>query len=232
MTKFSRWLWRKVFAIFAIVLIASALPVALLAIVDPPIWMWKVHRHFSPPSGYPDQSQHVWVDSEQISPHIKLAVIAAEDQLFTSHWGFDLKSIAQAIESNLQSGRIRGASTLTQQTAKNLFLWPEKSLLRKGIEAYFTALIELIWDKTRILEVYLNIVEFGPGIYGVEAASRQYFDKSAADLSANEAATLAAVLPNPYRMDADDPSAYVKERRQWIRSQMRQLGSQTLDVME
>lgn len=232
MTKFSKWLRRKVFALLAVGLLASILPVVLLVFINPPIWMWKLQRQFSPPAGYPNKAQHIWVDREHISPQIKLAVIAAEDQLFTSHWGFDLKSIKQAIQTNRQNGRIRGASTLSQQTAKNLFLWPEKSLLRKGIEAYFTALIELIWEKRRILEIYLNIVEFGPGIYGIEAASRQFFDKSAANLTATEASTLAAVLPNPYRLQAANPSPYVRERSQWIRQQMRQLGDKTLDAMK
>ena len=232
MNKITKWLWRKLFVILAVVFLLSLLPVVMLAYIDPPIWMWKLQRQLSPPADYPNNTQHIWVDGDKISPHMKLAVIAAEDQLFLTHWGFDLNSIIQAIENNMENGRIRGANTLSQQTAKNLFLWPEKSFLRKGMEAYFTALIEFVWSKRRILEVYLNIVEFGPGIFGVEAASRRYFAKSSVGLSAAEAAILAAVLPNPYRLQADNPSPYVQERSRWIRQQMRRLGKATLPAID
>lgn len=187
-----------------------------------------LQREISPPPNYPAGRRHFWVSSKNISPQMKLAVIAAEDQLFTSHWGFDFKSLKQAIEENMQGGRLRGASTLTQQTAKNLYLWGDKSLFRKAIEAYLTILIELLWDKQRILEVYLNIIEFGPGIYGVEAASREYFRKNAAQLSSAEAALLAAVLPNPYRLRVDKPSDYVRKRSQWIKQQMGSLSLENL----
>ncbi|GGK81828.1 monofunctional biosynthetic peptidoglycan transglycosylase [Amphritea balenae] len=209
-------------------LFAIAVPVLLvlaLRFIDPSIWMWQLQREMSPPVSYPSQSSHEWVPLDKISPSMQLAVIAAEDQLFPSHWGLDLVSISKAITSNNSGGAVRGASTLSQQTAKNLFLWPAKSYFRKGIEAGFTLLMELLWDKPRILEVYLNIVEFGPGIYGVEAASQAFYNKPAAQLSRSQSARLAAVLPNPYRMSAAKPSNYVWQRSSWIQRQMRLLGT-------
>lgn len=165
-----------------------------------------------------------WVAWDAISPYAGIAVIASEDQRFAEHWGFDLDSIQDAIEEREGGGRSRGASTISQQVAKNLFLWPGRSWLRKGLEAYFTVLIELLWSKQRILEVYLNVAQFGDRIFGVDAASRRFFGKRASALSAREAALLAAVLPNPMRMRADDPSPYVRERATWIQRQMQSLG--------
>jgi monofunctional biosynthetic peptidoglycan transglycosylase len=155
---------------------------------------------------------------------MQLAVVAAEDQKFPYHSGFDLESISDAVEDRLRGDRLRGASTITQQTAKNLFLWPGRSFVRKGLEAWFTMLLELCWSKARILEVYLNIAEFGRGIYGVEAAAGHFFGKPAADLGPGEAAVLAAVLPSPKRLHANRPSAYVQDRARWILEQMRMLG--------
>jgi monofunctional glycosyltransferase len=174
--------------------------------------------------GHARDVEQRWVAWNAISPHAGLAVIASEDQRFAEHWGFDLDSIQDAIEEGQSGGRMRGASTISQQVAKNLFLWPGRSWLRKGLEAYFTVLIELIWPKQRILEVYLNIAQFGDRTFGVDAASRRFFGKRAAALSAHEAALLAAVLPNPVRMHADEPSPYVRERARWIERQMRMLG--------
>ena len=168
---------------------------------------------------------------ERISRELQLAVIAAEDQRFADHNGFDMDAISSALKHNQQSRRVRGASTLSQQTAKNLFMWSDRSLLRKGIEAWFTLLMELGWDKSRILEVYLNIVEFGPGIYGAEAAARHYFGKPAARLTRYEASLLAAALPNPWRYRVKPPSPYVQQRSAWIRRQMSQLGQVTLNRM-
>jgi monofunctional biosynthetic peptidoglycan transglycosylase len=165
-----------------------------------------------------------WVDWEDISNHVKVAVIAAEDQRFPEHFGFDLKSINDALDDMERGRRVRGASTISQQVAKNLFLWPGQSWIRKGLEAYFTVLIELCWSKQRILEVYLNIAEFGRGIYGVGVASDAFFNKSAARINASEAALLAAVLPSPKRMRAANPSRYVRSRQAWILFQMRALG--------
>ena len=151
-----------------------------------------------------------------------MAVIAAEDQKFAHHFGFDFESIADALDDNAQ--RRRGASTISQQVAKNLYLWPGRSYLRKGVEAYLTLLIESLWPKRRILEIYLNVAEFGSGIFGAEAASRQFFEKPARRLSLWEASLLAAVLPNPKRMSALRPSAYVRSRAADIRRWVRKLG--------
>lgn len=168
-----------------------------------------------------------WVSMDEISPYMALAVMAAEDQKFPDHWGFDVAAIEKAISHNeKRPTRIRGASTLSQQTAKNLFLWDGRSWLRKGLEAGLTAGIELVWTKRRILTVYLNIVEFGDGVFGVEAAAQRFFKKPAKRLTASEAALLAAVLPNPHRFKAGAPSGYVIQRQQWILRQMRQLGGQ------
>ncbi|MFC6673657.1 monofunctional biosynthetic peptidoglycan transglycosylase [Marinobacterium aestuariivivens] len=169
---------------------------------------------------------------DRISPSMQLAVIAAEDQRFPEHNGFDFKAIQRALDHNFDGGRLRGASTLTQQTAKNLFLWSGRSWVRKGLEAWFALLLELLWDKGRILEVYLNIVEFGPGIYGVEAAGRYYFGVPARQLGPWQSARLAAVLPNPYRYRAQPPSPYVERRSRWIAQQMRQLGNVTLEAVD
>jgi monofunctional glycosyltransferase len=177
---------------------------------------WRSSRQYS--------AHYQWVDFERIAPPMAAAVIAAEDQNFSSHHGFDWDAIQRAIDYDENGNKVRGASTLTQQTAKNLFLWPDRNWLRKGFEAYFTVLLESLWGKRRIIETYLNIVEFGDGIYGVEAASQRFFHKSSARLTPEDAALLAAVLPNPHRLRANAPSNYVRERQQWILRQMRQLG--------
>ncbi|EIC00193.1 monofunctional biosynthetic peptidoglycan transglycosylase [Pantoea sp. Sc1] len=165
-----------------------------------------------------------WVGHDEISPWMGLAVIASEDQKFPTHWGFDVAAIESVLDNN--DSRMRGASTLSQQTAKNLFLWDGRSWIRKGLEAGLTVGIETVWTKRRILTVYLNIAEFGPGIFGVEAASQHYFHKPASRLTAADAALLAAVLPNPIRYRAAAPSGYVRSRQQWILRQMRQLGGE------
>lgn len=175
-------------------------------------------------SDKPYASRHDWVPLDEIAPCARLAVIAAEDQNFKDHRGFDWEAIETAVEHNKRSRRTHGASTLSQQTAKNLFLWPGRSWVRKGLEVYFTALLEGLWPKRRILEVYLNSAEFGDGIYGVEAASWAYFNKGAAALKPPEAALLAAVLPSPRRYRADRPGPYVRQRQTWILQQMEQLG--------
>lgn len=168
-----------------------------------------------------------WVSMDDISPWMGLAVIAAEDQKFPDHWGFDVSAIEKAFAHNERNeNRIRGASTLSQQTAKNLFLWDGRSWLRKGLEAGLTVGIETVWSKKRILTVYLNIAEFGEGTFGVEAASQRYFHKPASKLSMSEAALLAAVLPNPIKFRADAPSGYIRSRQAWILRQMRQLGGE------
>ena len=167
---------------------------------------------------------HDWVPWQQISPHAAVAAIAAEDQKFTSHRGFDFQQIDRALTAAERGQRLRGASTISQQLAKNLFLWPGRSWVRKGLEAYFTVLLELLWPKQRILEVYLNSVEFGRGVWGVEAASQRFFSRPAQQLTRQQAALLAAVLPNPRRFRVDSPTAYVQNRQAWILRQMSQLG--------
>ena len=168
--------------------------------------------------------RRTWVDLAHISPNLPLAVVASEDQKFPEHWGFDVEAIEKAYQLNQHSHRVRGASTISQQVAKNLYLWSGRSYFRKGLEAYFTLLIEGFWPKRRILEVYLNIAEFGNGTYGAEAAAQRFFHLPAARLSRSDAATLAAVLPNPEHYSAAAPSRYVLQRRDWILGQMQALG--------
>lgn len=168
-----------------------------------------------------------WVSMDDISPWAALAVIAAEDQRFPDHWGLDFGAIEKALSHNERhENRIRGASTISQQTVKNLLLWDGKSWIRKGLEAGLTLTTEVVWTKRRILTVYLNIAEFGEGVFGVEEASQRYFRKPASKLTMSEAALLAAVLPNPVRFRADAPSGYVRSRQAWILRQMRQLGGE------
>jgi monofunctional glycosyltransferase len=168
--------------------------------------------------------RHSWVDLNRISPNLPLAVVASEDQKFPEHWGFDVEAIEKAYAMNQHSHKVRGASTISQQVAKNLFLWSGRSYFRKGLEAYFTVLIEAAWPKRRILEIYLNIAEFGYGTYGAEAAAQRFFHKPASRLTRSDAAVLAAVLPNPQRFSAAAPSRYVQQRREWILGQMQALG--------
>lgn len=170
------------------------------------------------------QRRYQWVPLENIAPVMSVAVVAAEDQLFADHAGFDWQAIEKAVIYNQKHKKTRGASTISQQTAKNLFLWSGRNWLRKGMETYFTVLIETLWSKERILEVYLNIVELGDGVYGVEAASQYYFKKPASRLSANEAALLAAVLPNPHIFQVNKPSGYIRGRQRWIVLNMGHLG--------
>jgi len=176
----------------------------------------------------PYTSRHAWVSLDEIAPCMGVAVIAAEDQNFAEHFGFDWKAIEKAVEHNEHSNRKRGASTVSQQTAKNVFLWSSRSWVRKGFEVYFTLAIETLWPKKRILEVYLNSVEFGDGIYGVEAASRAYFGRPAKALRPSEAALLAAVLPNPHKFKVASPSPYIQGHQAWILRQMRQLGGDSV----
>lgn len=200
----------------------SVVPVPFSAVmVERQLGAW-LQGHFS----YVAHSD--WVSMDEISPLMGLAVIAAEDQKFPEHWGFDVSAIEKALEHNERNEkRIRGASTLSQQTAKNLFLWDGRSWVRKGLEAGLTLGMETVWSKKRILTVYLNIAEFGDGVFGVEAAAQRYFHKPASRLSLSEVALLAAVLPNPLRFKANAPSGYVRSRQAWIMRQMRQLGGES-----
>ncbi|MBB3191256.1 monofunctional biosynthetic peptidoglycan transglycosylase [Halomonas cerina] len=168
--------------------------------------------------------RQAWRPWSQLAPEAKLAVIAAEDQRFPDHHGFDLVELRRAVTASLNGDGLRGASTLSQQTAKNLFLWTGRNWVRKGLEAWFTLLIELLWPKERILEVYLNIAEWDSGVFGLEAAARHYFGVSAADLDAVQASRLAAILPNPRGWSASRPGPHVLNRSAWIRQQMGNLG--------
>lgn len=164
-----------------------------------------------------------WVPMDQISHHAAQAVYASEDQKFLEHHGFDFDAMQKAWKGNQQGKRIKGASTITQQTVKNVFLWQSRNYFRKGLEAYFTLLVELIWSKERIMEVYLNVIEMGDGVYGIEAASQEYYKKPAAKLSKSEAAMIAAILPSPLRWSPSKPTGYNRERQSWILRQMNNL---------
>jgi len=204
----------------------TATPVLLLRWLRPLTSAFMVEAHITAWQARERDyhSDFRWVSLEQISPNAAIAVIASEDQQFPFHAGFDFNSIREAVRASERGKRMRGASTISQQVAKNLFLWPGHSLVRKGLEAYFTVLIETLWPKERILEMYLNIAQFGEGIYGVQAAAERFWRKPALRLSSAEAASLAAVLPNPLRLHAERPSRYVIARRDWILAQMRDLG--------
>ena len=217
---------RAVLSIVLLLVVLSAGSVVLLRWVNPPYSAFMAAAQIAAWTAR-DSSygfRHSWVDLNRISPNLPLAVVASEDQRFPEHWGFDVESIEKAYALNQHSHRVRGASTISQQVAKNLFLWSGRSYFRKGLEAYFTLLIEACWPKRRILEIYLNIAEFGYGTYGAEAAAQRFFHKSAARLSRSDAAALAAVLPNPVRFSAAAPSRYVQQRREWILGQMQALG--------
>lgn len=214
--------------LFKMVLILQIAPIVLVGVVkyvDPPIWGWKLSRIVVPPKNYPDSSQHEWVSLSRISKNMQLAVIATEDQKFPHHYGVDFESLFDVISEAGDNGPSRGASTITQQAAKNVFLFPSRSYVRKAYELYFALLMELMWSKERILEVYLNVVEFGPGIYGAEAAAQNYFGVSAKQLSKWQAARLAVVLPNPYRIKVYPQSDYTARRTRWAMNQMSNLGS-------
>jgi len=204
-------------AILAWVLVTASIVMALRW-VPPPVTSFMLQQ-----PGAVRDVQYTWMNRDRIAVTAARAVIAAEDQKFIDHNGLDFGSIDQAIEDYRSGDGLRGASTITQQVAKNLFLWSGRSFVRKGLEAYFALLLEVCWSKQRILEVYLNIAEFGPRVFGVEAAAQQFFGTNANVLSASQAALLAAVLPNPQRLNADDPSAYVRGRQAWVLAQMRLL---------
>lgn len=174
-------------------------------------------------SPYP-VTQH-WINIDKLPAHVPMAMVASEDQLFPQHFGVDLNAINKALNQSEDGDALRGASTITQQTAKNLLLWPGRSFVRKGLEAGLAVSLEIIWGKKRILEVYLNVAEFGKGIYGVEAASQHYFHKSASNLTSSEAAQLAVLLPSPRKRDPRNLTPYLQQRVVWVKRQMQQLGS-------
>ena len=213
--------FRFIFKLIGWFLLLSVLLVVVYKWVPVPATPLMAIRYFENPE---ETIRHNWVPLEKISPNLQLAVVASEDQNFLKHDGFDYKAIQKAIDYNRKGKRIRGASTISQQTAKNVFLWPNRSWLRKGLEVYFTFLIEQLWSKERILEVYLNSIEMGKGIYGAEAASKSWFGKSASKLTSSEAAAIAAILPNPTIYRASPASNYIQQRKNWILRQMQNLG--------
>lgn len=222
-----KWILRTIMWLVIAFIGSSVFFVLLYKFVPPPITPLMVIRLMEKPAK--EQTHRLykdWVPLSEISPDLQLAVVASEDNRFLDHFGFDLEAIHDAQEYNAkQKGkRLHGASTISQQTAKNVFLWPKRSWIRKGLEVYFTFLIEVAWSKRRIMEVYLNVIETGKGVYGAEAASRIYFHKSALRLTRNEAAMMAAILPDPRRRNPADPTSYLLERKEWILWNMNNIG--------
>ena len=217
-----RWSWVFLLKVVFILCILTLLEVLVLRFLDPPVpvrmaWSFLQHKFAAKP--YEKPLYH-WRELEEISPYLKKAVLAAEDQRFLSHHGFDFTELNQAVRDLLTDERTRGASTISMQVARTVFLWPGRSWFRKIAEAYYTVLIELIWSKQRILEMYLNTVHWGKGIFGAEAASRKYFHTSAANITASQAALLAAILPNPTKWTPVNPRKYIRERQKEIMRQM------------
>lgn len=204
---------------------SSVIWVLIYKVINPPITYLMIQRNVERKiDGKKLKIEKEWKDFDNISMNLKKAVLAGEDSRFLQHNGFDFEAIEKAYHKNQNSEKVRGGSTISQQTAKNVFLWPGRSYIRKAFEAYFTLLIELLWSKERILEVYLNVIEMGDGIYGAEAATQLYYNKSCESLTKNEAALLAAVLPNPLRWTPTRPSAYINRRKSLIRRNMLNLG--------
>lgn len=211
---------------FLLLLILAAVPIVgvlVHAVVPPPMTILMAQQAIKGQG-----LDYRWRNLDAISPNLVRAVIASEDSTFCSHVGFDFKAIEKALEANKQGGRVRGGSTISQQTAKNVFLWPGRDWVRKGFEAGYTVLIEAVWTKRRIVEVYLNVAEWAPGVYGAEAAARHWFNKSAADLTPREAARLAAILPSPRRYNASSPGPYVRRRAARVQAAARVVASDGL----
>jgi monofunctional glycosyltransferase len=219
------WAFRIAWGVPVLFVAVTALQVLALRVIDPPTSAFMLDRRWQAFGN--DEAdftlRYDWVDWGALSPELPIALVAAEDQRFPEHAGFDLEAIDKALQNNARGRPMRGASTISQQVAKNLFLWDGRSWLRKGLEAWYTVLIEVFWPKQRILEVYANIAEFGDGVYGAEAAAQTYFGKPAQRLSAAESARLAAVLPSPKRYSVRAPGPYVQRRAAWIARQARNL---------
>jgi len=221
----ARLLFRVIKLTFLLFVGLSLLGVLFYRFVNPPFTWLMIERGFQRKAAGKDwKIDKQWKDFDDISDNMKRAAVAAEDQTFLEHHGFDFRAIEKAIEKNAHSKKLIGGSTISQQVAKNVFLWDGRSLLRKGFEAYFTVLIETFWSKKRIMEVYLNEIEMGDGIYGIEAASQAYFHKSAADLTKHEAAAIAVIFPSPLRWSATNPTRYLRHRQYLIMKNMRRLG--------
>ena len=224
--KVFRFLWKTILWFFAIsiglVIVFKWVPVPVT-----PLMVIRTVQQVT--SGEKVVWKHDWESIDNISKNLQLAVICSEEHNFLNHYGFDMKAIEKAITYNKKGKRTRGASTISQQTAKNVFLWPHRSWVRKGLEAYFTFLIELVWSKERIMEVYLNSIEMGNGVYGAEAAAQHWFKRPAANLRQQEAAAIAAILPSPLRYRANPATNYIQSRKNWISRQMRFFGPLNYD---
>jgi monofunctional biosynthetic peptidoglycan transglycosylase len=205
--------------------VSTLLWVFIYRFINPPITYLMVQRNWERKAeGKPAKIEKEWVDFEDISDNMKRAAVSAEDQLFLDHMGFDVKAMEKAFDNNAKGKKVKGGSTISQQTAKNVFLWPGRSYVRKAFEAYFTLLIEILWSKERILEVYLNVIEMGDGIYGAEAAAQAYYGKSCTKLTKRQAALIAACFPNPLRWTPDQPTKYIRHRQYLILRNMKRLG--------
>ncbi len=219
--KLKKWILKSIITFF-ILSVFSVLIFKWIPVPFTPLMLIRNMEHWS--KGEKAYFNHKWISMDEISNNLGKAVIVSEDQKFMQHFGFDIEAMKKAYEKNKKGRRIKGGSTITQQTAKNVFLWPKRSYIRKGFEVYFSFLIEIFWNKERILEVYLNSIEMGNGIYGAEAASQYWFKKSAAKLSNYEAASIAAILPNPRKYKATKSTTYIKNRKNWILTQMNYYG--------
>ncbi len=221
LNRIGRGLFRTILWFFMV----SVLWVLVYRFVNPPITLLMVKRSWEyKETGKKPRIKKEWVKFEEIADPMKRAAVAAEDQLFLSHIGFDVKAIEKAYANNEKGKKIKGGSTITQQTAKNVFLWPGRSYVRKGFEAYFTLLMEILWSKERILEVYLNVIEMGEGVYGAEAAAQTYFNKSCRQLTKSEAALIAACFPNPIRWTPLKATSYIRHRQALILKNMKRMG--------
>lgn len=214
----------KVFVGFVIVSVVSVILFRWVPVPVTPLMLIRCVEQKA--DGKSMTLKHDWVSLEEISPKLQLAVVCSEDQNYLKHYGFDWGAIEKAMKANEKGKKLRGGSTISQQTAKNVFLWPGRSYLRKGFEVYFTFLIEIFWNKKRIMEVYLNSIEMGNGVYGAEAAARHWFKKPASQLNKDESAAIASVLPNPLKYIANPPSSYISKRKSWIKQQMSFWGNQ------
>ncbi len=218
--KIQRWLQGLVIFFF-VSTIASVVAYRWLPVPVTPLMIIRCAQQVG--RGEQIRLRHHWVTLDEMSKYMPVAVMASEDQRFLEHHGFDFDAINEAVKERQAGKRIRGGSTISQQTAKNVFLWPKQSWLRKGLEVYFTALIEIFWSKTRIMEVYLNSIEMGDGIYGAEAVAQLHFGCTAAELTRANCALIAATLPNPLRYNSKEPSAYMLRRQTWIMRQMKHI---------
>ncbi|MBS1654468.1 MAG: monofunctional biosynthetic peptidoglycan transglycosylase [Bacteroidetes bacterium] len=225
-SRFFKRVWKITKRVFLILFIAQFVYIFLLKWVNPPVTLTQLGSLITGHGLKRD-----YVNRDEISVNAKLAVIASEDQLFPDHNGFDFKSIEKAMKHNQKSKSLHGASTISQQVAKNVFLWQGRSWVRKGLEVYFTFMIEMVWGKKRILEMYLNVAEMGDGVFGIEAASQKYFNHAAKTLSRSEAAQIAACLPNPKRYTVKPLSAYVAGRSVWIQHQVNNIADDP-DIQE